>query len=84
VAAHLGIFAGVLASDGETNLTCARKLERLQAELGEFDYIGNARADLPLLAGARVAMVANPTWGLRAGLRWRQIPVARSFLERRG
>ncbi|HUD73724.1 MAG TPA: haloacid dehalogenase-like hydrolase, partial [Terracidiphilus sp.] len=31
VAAHLGIFAGVLASDGVTNLTSALKLECLKA-----------------------------------------------------
>src|SRR5665213_1628117 len=76
VAAHLGIFDGVLASDGSTNLTHQRKLERLRDRFGEFDYIGNARADLPLLAGAREAMLANPTAGLRGALRKRGIPVA--------
>jgi phosphoserine phosphatase len=81
VAAHLGIFAGVLASDGVTNLTHAKKLDRLMACLGDFDYIGNSSADLPLLAIARQAMVANPTLILRIALRLRRIPVARRFLE---
>jgi 4-hydroxybenzoate polyprenyltransferase len=83
VAAHLGIFAGVLASDGATNLTSGKKLALIEARFGEFDYIGNSRVDLPLLDSARQAMVANPTLGLRVGLRMRRIPVARRFLDRR-
>ena len=82
VAVHLGIFDGVLASDGATNLTSGKKLARLKERFGEFDYIGNSRADLPLLAAAREAMIANPTLGLRAGLRARRIAVARVFLDR--
>jgi 4-hydroxybenzoate polyprenyltransferase len=82
VAAHLGIFAGVLSSDGETNLTSERKLDLLKARFGEFDYIGNSRADLPLLASAQQAMVANPTGGLRMALRLRRISVARSFVDK--
>jgi len=83
VAAHLGIFAGVLASDGVTNLTSGKKLASLKARFGEFDYIGNSRADLPLLAKAHEAMVANPTLGLRVALRLRKIPVDRTFVDQR-
>ncbi|MGA7110009.1 MAG: UbiA family prenyltransferase [Terracidiphilus sp.] len=83
VAAHLGLFQEVLGTDGKTNLTHARKLARLKARFDDFDYVGNARADLPVLAGAHQAMVANPTLGLRLGLRLRHIPVARSFMDRR-
>ena len=83
VAAHLGIFAGVLASDGVTNLTSGKKLALLKSHFGEFDYIGNSRADLPLLANARKAMLANPTLGLRLALRIRKIPVVQTFLDRR-
>jgi len=83
VAAHLGIFSGVIASDRSTNLTSKTKLAKLKVELGEFDYIGNSRADLLLLASAGQAMVANPTPGLLLGLRLRNIPIARSFVERR-
>jgi 4-hydroxybenzoate polyprenyltransferase len=82
VAAHLGIFDSVLASDGASNLTSRKKLARLKARFGAFDYIGNSRADLPLLAAARHAMTANPTLGLRAGLRMRRIAVTRVFLDR--
>ncbi|HEY3703985.1 MAG TPA: UbiA family prenyltransferase [Terracidiphilus sp.] len=70
VADHLGIFAGVLGSDGATNLTGKNKLERLRSQLpGEsFDYIGNDTPDLPLLAHSAEPMVANPTLRLRLKL----------------
>jgi 4-hydroxybenzoate polyprenyltransferase len=83
VAAYLGIFAGVLASDNVTNLTRRKKLASLKARFGAFDYIGNSRADLPMLARARQAMVANPTLGLRLTLRMRKLPLARVFRDRR-
>ena len=83
VASHLGIFSGVLASDGTTNLTSGKKLALLKARFGQFDYIGNSRADLPLLANARQAILANPTLGLRIALSMRQIQVAQTFLDRR-
>ena len=83
VAEHLGIFAGVLGSDGTTNLTGSSKLAGLRSRLGatEFDYIGNDTPDLPLLAGAAEAMVANPSRRLRSRLRARHIAPARSFEE---
>ena len=84
VADHLGIFSGVLGSDGATNLTGKRKLDGLRAHLGSeaFDYIGNASPDLPLLAHASEAMVANPSAALRRGLRSRGIVPTRVFEER--
>jgi len=83
VAAHLGIFAGVLASDGATNLTGKKKLDSLRSRLdsGPFDYIGNDTRDLPLLAAASVPMVANPSLGLSIELRSRKIRPARRFIE---
>lgn len=83
VAAHLGLFEGVLSSSGQTNLTNAKKLSRLQTEFDVFDYIGNSSADLVVLAGARHAMIANPTLALRLGLQLKQIPVAGEFTDRR-
>jgi 4-hydroxybenzoate polyprenyltransferase/phosphoserine phosphatase len=84
VAAHLGIFSGVLGSDGATNLTGNRKLDSLHNHLdsGPFDYIGNDSPDLPLLAHATEAMVANPSYRLRMGLKARGIRPTRVFLER--
>ncbi len=83
VAAHTGLFAGVLASDGVTNLTSGAKLRSLKQRFGSFDYIGNSRADLPLLTAAHTAMLANPTFGLRLALRMRSMPIARVFRDRR-
>jgi 4-hydroxybenzoate polyprenyltransferase len=83
VAAHLGIFQGVLGTEGKINLTKSRKLARLKERFGEFDYVGNSDADVVILAGSHEAMVANPTLGLRLALRMRQIPVARVFIDRR-
>ena len=84
VANHLGIFTGVLGSDGATNLTGHKKLDGLRSHLGSgtFDYIGNSCADLPLLAHAAEAMVANPSLALRMELKRRGIHPACEFQER--
>ena len=84
VAAHLGIFTGVLASDGKVNLTGTAKLDRLRGELGNgaYGYIGNDTPDLLVLAHATEPMVANPSLGLRLRLRMRGIRPARTFTER--
>lgn len=83
VAAHLGIFEGVLATEAGSNLTSTRKLARLKERFGQFDYIGNSTADLPLLSHSREAMLANPSFGLITRLRMRHISVARTFLDRK-
>jgi 4-hydroxybenzoate polyprenyltransferase/phosphoserine phosphatase len=84
VAHHLGIFAGVLGSDGATNLTGNRKLDRLRSRLGNsaYVYIGNDVPDLPLLAHAAESMVANPSLRLRLRMRLRGVQPARTFIER--
>jgi len=84
VAAHLGIFSGVLGSDGTTNLTGANKLVSLRRRLDSdaFDYIGNDTPDMPLLAHASQPMVANPSLALRIALRARGIRPRRVFQER--
>lgn len=84
VAEHLGIFKGVLGSDGTLNLTGNHKLERLRASLGssEFDYIGNSLPDLPLLVNSAQPMVANPSLALRIRLRARKIQPAMEFRDK--
>ena len=85
VAGHLGFFTDVLGSDGATNLTGSNKLDGLSNRLNcaAFDYIGNDTPDIPLLAKATEAMVANPTLRLRLTLRARGIRPVHSFLERK-
>ncbi len=84
VASHLGIFSGVLGSDGATNLTGNKKLASLRGHLdhGEFDYIGNDTPDLPLLAQSKEPMLANPSLSLRIRLRASGIRPTREFKER--
>lgn len=86
VAAHLNIFTGVLGSDGATNLTGDKKLDGLRNRLGsgEFDYVGNALPDLPLLAQATQPMVANPSLLLSIRLHSRGIQPAREFRDSAG
>ena len=82
VADHLGLFTGVLASDGSTNLAGANKLAAFRERFGDnFCYIGNARPDLPLLCACVEPMVANPTRSLRSGLRSAKITLHRTFSE---
>jgi 4-hydroxybenzoate polyprenyltransferase len=83
VAAHLGIFAGVLASDGQTNLAGRNKLEAFRQQFGErFCYIGNAKPDVPLLTACESPMTANPHRALRSGLLGAKTAVAANFEDR--
>jgi 4-hydroxybenzoate polyprenyltransferase len=82
VAGHLGLFTGVLASDGSFNLTGSNKLAAFQQRFpAGFSYIGNARLDLPLLTHSVHPMVANPQRGLRAALRSAAVQPARTFTD---
>lgn len=55
VAEHLGVFDQVIASDDRTNMSAKRKADALVERFGEggFDYVGDSRDDLPILARAR-------------------------------
>ena len=66
VAAHLGCFDDVIASDGQRNLSGRGKAEALVARFGErgFDYAGNARVDLAVWDRAHGALVVNAGHGL--------------------
>lgn len=83
IAEHLGIFTGVLGSDGAVNLAGKNKLAAFQSRFGDnFCYIGNASPDLPLLTVCREPMVANPLPGLSAGLRRAKVIPVRTFTDR--
>jgi 4-hydroxybenzoate polyprenyltransferase/phosphoserine phosphatase len=82
IADHLGIFTGVLASDGSTNLAGTNKLAAFRQQFGDdFAYIGNAIPDLPLLSVCREPMVANPTAALTTALRRAKVTPVRTFTE---
>ncbi|UCF94399.1 MAG: UbiA family prenyltransferase, partial [Desulfobacterales bacterium] len=84
VADYLQFFDLVLASDDTTNLSAARKRDRLVAEFGEhgFDYAGNDRSDLVVWSAARKAIVVNPEFRVRSAAR-RVAEVEQVFDDRR-
>lgn len=67
IAQHLGIFAGVLASDGAVNLSGQRKLDAIKRYAGGrgFDYAGDAEVDLPLWQAAHQAILIDPSTRVR-------------------
>ena len=78
VAAHVGVFDEVLGSDGRENLKGRRKAERLVARFGAagFAYAGNGRADLPVFAHAKAAIVVGGAVPMR---RWPGTALERAF-----
>ena len=62
VAEHTGIFDLAIGSDGVTNLSRNRKLNRILADCGQsgFDYAGNASDDLAVWPQAKEAIVVSP------------------------
>jgi 4-hydroxybenzoate polyprenyltransferase len=69
VAAHLGLFAGVIASDDGANLKGHHKVAAILEHTGggPFDYAGNSSADLPIWRKARrVICVDAPSSVIRA------------------
>ena len=67
VAGYLGIFSGVMATEGKLNLGGERKKEALVAAygVGGFDYIGDHLKDLAIFAVARLSLLADPSDGLK-------------------
>ena len=62
VAARVGLFDQVLASEGGVNLKGRDKLAAIQAQVGsEFTYAGDSAADLPIWKAAHSAIVVGAT-----------------------
>jgi len=84
VAAHIGGFDEVLASDGVHNLSGRHKGDELSRRFGEraFDYAGNEARDLHVWRRARRAIVVNAPAALaqRAG----QVTEVERVFERTG
>ena len=62
IAAHLGLFEGVLASENGVSLTSSRKAAALNEMFGPsgYDYAGNSRADLVVFETARASIIVAP------------------------
>lgn len=67
IAAHLGFFDEVMASDGVVNLAGTNKAKALIERFGErgFDYAGNSSADLAVWEHSRRAIVVNASGRLQ-------------------
>ncbi|MBI5444189.1 MAG: UbiA family prenyltransferase, partial [Deltaproteobacteria bacterium] len=78
VAARVGLFDDVVASDGARNLKGEVKRAELVSRYGEkgFDYVGDGRSDLPVFRSARRALLAGPGVRLRAEVEQAGTPVA--------
>ncbi|MDB5416360.1 MAG: Decaprenyl-phosphate phosphoribosyltransferase [Rubritepida sp.] len=70
VAAHLpGLFEVVRGSDGQVNLSGARKAELIAGIFPEgFAYVGNAPVDVPIFARAEAAILVGDVTRLRGML----------------
>jgi 4-hydroxybenzoate polyprenyltransferase/phosphoserine phosphatase len=71
IADHLGLFDGIFASDGTTNLSGQAKTAALCAAFGEggFDYAANDHVDIAVWEKARRVIVVNASGGLVAAVR---------------
>lgn len=67
VADYLGIFSGVMATEGSLNLGGRNKRDALVAAYGEggFDYIGDHNKDLAIFSSARLSLLADPSSKLK-------------------
>lgn len=91
IAAHLGLFEQIIASDGERNLSGPHKARALVEAFGErrFDYAGNGTVDLSVWERAAGGWVVNngPTLAAAAAQRttvhahWPAPPRARAWFK---
>jgi 4-hydroxybenzoate polyprenyltransferase len=81
VAARLGFFSGVFASDSRTNLVGRRKAEFACAQFGErgFVYAGNGAEDLHVWAKAAGAVLVNTSRATQHGLQQTKTPIEQIF-----
>lgn len=87
IATHHGLFAGVLASDGQHNLSGANKAAALVEKFGEkgFVYAANAEVDLKVWQHAAAAVVVNASETLLGKVRGiSQVEQVISEPEKRG
>ena len=75
VAEYLGIFDGVLSSDGSHNLKGRAKADEIRKQTPEFIYVGDHQADLTVWQYAKQAILVGNHPGLRRKLE-RLTPIA--------
>ncbi|MBC7784120.1 MAG: UbiA family prenyltransferase [Burkholderiales bacterium] len=79
VAAHVGIFDAVMATEKEINLIGPHKLEQIRADCGEdgFEYLGDSGADI-------VIFEASHTAGMVGGRRFQPLTNAKVSVHQLG
>ena len=65
VATYLQLFDEVIASDKHSNMKSKQKRDTLQQKFGDYDYIGDSSADLPILHTAQQKYLVSPSRLLR-------------------
>ena len=70
VSSHLGLFDDVIATEHGVNLKGAAKLARIRSVAGDdFIYAGDSKADLPIWAAARRAILVGAASGVVSTVR---------------
>jgi 4-hydroxybenzoate polyprenyltransferase len=61
---HLGLFEGVVVGEGKQKLMAKGKLEAIRSHCknARFEYVGQGRADVPVIEAASVVTLVNPSW----------------------
>jgi len=65
VADHLKLFDVIIASDAQINMKGATKRDALKERFKTYDYIGDSRADLPILHDAHEGFLVAPRSALQ-------------------
>ena len=73
IADHLGLFDGVLATEGAVNLKGSRKLDAIVRDMAargadRFGYIGDGRADVAIWRESDEIVAVDPSAGVRRQL----------------
>ena len=69
VAAHLGLFDEILASDGVEDLKGETRLEAIRGKVGDkFIYAGHSTSDLPIWKAAEAAILVGVPPGVAAAV----------------
>lgn len=80
VAAHVGLFDGVLASDGAVNLKADAKRRALEARFpGGYVYAGDSAADLSVWRGAKAMVLVGASARLAQRANRLGVTLERSF-----
>ncbi|WP_249177301.1 haloacid dehalogenase-like hydrolase [Burkholderia ambifaria] len=79
VSTHLGLFDRVIATNDDTNLKGEAKLACIRQQIGDdFVYAGDSKADLPVWAGAKGAILAGVSSDVAADVR-SYVPIEHEF-----